>query len=113
MRAQRKLWTDAWQLGLDAQRVIALRVARISAGGPAEEAESRRMVSEKIAAAGAAQLAAVTALTAGKTPETVARAALDPVIRTVRANRLRLSRAERVDSLLSWLQRLLPGASHR
>jgi hypothetical protein len=58
MRASLKLWTDTWQLGLDAQRVIALRLARISAGGAAADAECRRMVSEKIAAAAASQAAA-------------------------------------------------------
>jgi hypothetical protein len=30
MRASLKLWTDTWQLGLEAQRVIAMRLARIS-----------------------------------------------------------------------------------
>ena len=44
MHAPWKLWTDACQLGLDAQRVIAMRLARISAGGARADAERRRMV---------------------------------------------------------------------
>jgi hypothetical protein len=112
MHAQWKLWTAAWQLGLDAQPVIAMRLARISAGTPAAKAECGRMVSEKIAAAGAAQLAATGALGAGKGPETAARATLGPITRTVRANRRRLSWGKPVDSVLSWLQRSLPGASY-
>jgi hypothetical protein len=50
MHASWKLWNDMWDLGLDAQRVIAMRLARISAGGASADAERRRMVSEKIAA---------------------------------------------------------------
>jgi hypothetical protein len=79
MLASLKLWTDAWQLGLDAQRVIAMRLARISGGGPAADAECRRMVSEKIAAAAAAQAAAASALAGGKGIEAAATAALAPV----------------------------------
>ena len=85
MHAPWKLWTDACQLGLDAQRVIAIRLARISAGGARADAERRRMVAEKIAAAAAAQSAAAAALAAGKGIETAAMVALAPVKRAVRA----------------------------
>jgi hypothetical protein len=113
MRASLKLWTDTWQLGLDAQRVIAMRLARISAGGAAADAECRRMVSEKIAAAAASQAEAAAALAAGKGIETAASVALAPVKRAVRANHRRLSRAKRIDTFVSHLRRLLPGASRR
>src|ERR1700681_26527 len=108
-----KLWIDTWQLGFDAQRVIAMRLARISAGGAAADAECRRMVSEKIAAAADSQAAAVAALAAGKGIETAASVALAPVKRAVRANHRRLSRAKRIDTFVSHLRRLLPGASRR
>jgi hypothetical protein len=108
MHASWKLWTDAWQIGFDAQRVIAMRLARISAGGAAADAECRRMVSEKIAAGAAAQAAAAAALAAGKGIETAATVALAPVKRAVRANRRRLSRARRIDTIVSRLRRLLP-----
>ena len=38
----------AWQIGLEAQSVIALRMLRLAAGGARAEAESGRMVTEKI-----------------------------------------------------------------
>jgi hypothetical protein len=41
----------AWQLGLEAQNVIALRLLRLAAGGARAEAEASRMVTEKILAA--------------------------------------------------------------
>jgi len=113
MHAPWKLWTDAWQLGLDAQRVIAMRLVRISAGGARADAECRRMVAEKIAAATAAQRAAAAALAAGKGIETVATVALAPVKRAVRANHRRLSRAERIDHVILRLRRLLRGGSRR
>jgi hypothetical protein len=72
MHGSWKLWSDVWGLGLDAQRVIAMRLARISAGGAAADAECRRMVSEKVAAAAAAQGAATSALVSGKGIETAA-----------------------------------------
>jgi hypothetical protein len=108
MMASWKAWSDAWGLGLDAQRVIALRLARISCGGATAEAECRRMVSEKIAAATAAQAAAAAALARGKGVEAATTAALAPVKRAVRANHRRLSRAKRIDGVISGLRRLLP-----
>jgi hypothetical protein len=58
MYAYWKLWVDVLNIGLDAQRVIALRLAKIAKGGAAAEAECRRMVSEKFLAAAAARPAA-------------------------------------------------------
>ena len=55
MHAYCKLWTDVWSVGLGAQSVIAMRLARISHGGAKADAECRRMASEKFAAAAAAR----------------------------------------------------------
>ena len=79
-----KLTSDMALLGLDAQRVIGLRLLRIAAGGRGAHVERGRMVTEKIAAA---QVAAAT-LMAGGSPERVVRR-----YRThVRQNKTRLSR---------------------
>src|SRR5882724_9532406 len=88
MYAYWKLWVDVLNIGLDAQRVIAMRLAKIAKGGAAAEAECRRMVSEKF-------LAAAAALVGGKGIDTAARLALTPIERAVRDNRRRLGRAER------------------
>ena len=50
MRQWWKLSTDLALAGFEAQRVIALRLAKLAAGGPAADREARRMVTEKIAA---------------------------------------------------------------
>jgi hypothetical protein len=62
------------------------------------------MVSEKIAAAAAAQAAATRALAGGEGIETAATVALAPVKRAVRANHRRLSRAKRIDGAISHLR---------
>jgi hypothetical protein len=111
MHAPLKLWTDAWRVGLDAQQVIAMRLVRISAGGAAADAECRRMVSEKVSAAVAAQAAAAAALVGGKGAEITATAALAPVKRAVRANHRRLSRAKQIDSVVSNMRRLFRSGS--
>jgi len=43
--------TDSVMLGVEAQRVIGLRLAAIAGGGPTAEAETRLMVTEKMKAA--------------------------------------------------------------
>jgi hypothetical protein len=111
MHAPWKLWTDVWQVEFDAQQVIAMRLVRISAGGAAADAECRRMVSEKVSAGVAARAAAAAALVGGKGAEMAARAALAPVKRAVRANHRRLSRAKRIDSVVSNMRRLLRSGS--
>jgi hypothetical protein len=113
MHSSLKLWSDAWKMGLDAQRVIAMRLTRISAGGAKAEVECRRMVSEKIAAGAAAHAAAAKALASGKGVEAAAALALGPLKRAVRANHLRLSRSKRIDDVISRVRRLLLGAPRR
>ena len=51
----------AFQLGIEAQRVIALRMLSFAAGGANAQAEANRMVTEKILAAVEAQTAAAVA----------------------------------------------------
>lgn len=76
---------DAALLGLETQRVMSLRLIKIAAGGPAAQAEARRMVTEKTAAL--AEAAAT--LAAGGSARTVVRR-----YRThVKANERRLSRS--------------------
>jgi len=84
----------AWQIGLEAQSVIALRMLRLAAGGARAEAESSRMVTEKILAAGEAQVAAAAAAAAvrGHKKHVVAGKALNVYRKRVRANKRRLSR---------------------
>jgi hypothetical protein len=84
-----------------------MRLVRISAGGAMANAECRRMVSEKVSATVAAQAAAAAALFGCKGAEMAATAALAPVKRAVRANHRRLSRAKRIDSVVSNMRRLL------
>ena len=79
-----KIWNDMFMLGVEAQQVIWLRAMKIAAGGKAGECEARRMVSEKMTAAGEAGLS----VTAGKSVDSVVKG----YRRKVRANRQRLSR---------------------
>ncbi len=85
-------WCDFAALGLEAQSVIAMRLLKIAAGGPAADAECRRMVQEKFIAVAAAQVAALDALAGGKSVDIASRLALAPIKRSVHANRQRLSR---------------------
>lgn len=79
-----KLSSDLMMAHFEAQRVIALRLAKLAQGGAAAEAESHRMVAEKLTAAAEA----ATSLATGKSPGSVVRR-----YRTImRANERRLSR---------------------
>jgi hypothetical protein len=82
----------AWQVGLEAQSVIALRMLRLAAGGARAETEASRMVTEKILAAGEAQMSAAAAAVRGHKKHVVAGKALSAYRKRVRANRRRLSR---------------------
>jgi len=79
-----KLSAELMMAQFEAQRVIGLRLAKLAQGGAAAEAESHRMVSEKLTAA----VEASTALATGKSPRSVVRR-----YRTImRANERRLNR---------------------
>jgi hypothetical protein len=82
----------AWELGFEAQTVIALRMLRLAAGGARAEAEASRMVTEKILAAGEAQMAATMAAMNGHKKHVVADKALAAYSKRVRANKRRLTR---------------------
>jgi len=60
-----KTWFEAAQFAADSQRVIALRMMRLSSGGPQAATEARRMVAEKVAAFGEAHGALMGALVNG------------------------------------------------
>jgi hypothetical protein len=86
-----KTWLDHTMhtalLGLEAQRVVGLRLMKIGAGGAAAQAEIQRMVAEKAAA----MFEATAILAAGGSPRKVVRR-----YRTrVRANERRLLRRPR------------------
>jgi hypothetical protein len=86
------LGLKAWQIGLEAQSVIALPMMRIAAGGTRAQAEANRMVTEKILAAGEAQAAAAAAAIRGQKNHVVAGKALNVYRKRIRANKRRLSR---------------------
>jgi hypothetical protein len=83
---------DVAQLGFEAQSVIALRLARLAAGGASARTESRRMVNEKAVAMVEAQVAALSASATGRHGWAVAKKILRIYKKRVRANQRRLSR---------------------
>lgn len=93
MRSPSRRWMqlglDAWSLGVEASSVIGLRTLKIAAGGQDGEAESRRMVDEKVRAGlewqGLWMSGALGLTPAGMTGKT-----LSHYRRKVRANRRRL-----------------------
>jgi hypothetical protein len=64
-----KLSSDVVFAHFEAQRVIGLRMAKLARGGAAAEAESRRMVTEKLEAA----IESTIALGTGSSPRSVVR----------------------------------------
>jgi hypothetical protein len=86
-----RLGLDAWTLGAEAATVMTLRSMKIAAGGAAAEAEAQRMVSEKIEAAQALGVMAVTGALGFTAPGVVGKS-IKHYRRKVKANRRRLSR---------------------
>ena len=82
----------AFELGIEAQSVIALRMMRLAAGGASGRAEASRMVAEKVGALAEAQTAAAAAILTGRRQKVVAGKVLNTYRKRVRANRRRLSR---------------------
>jgi hypothetical protein len=76
-------WFHAAALALESNRVIALRLAKLSAGGSPARAEASRMISEKISAAWGA---GVTLMTGGSSAKVIAQ-----YRKRVAANHRRLS----------------------
>jgi len=85
-------WLEAASFAAEAQRVVALRMMRLAAGGGRAASEGQRMLLEKAIANAQAQFAACMTLAAGRTIEAAARAAARPYRKTVRANHRRLTR---------------------
>jgi hypothetical protein len=79
-----RLGFDTVRLGMEAQTVVALRLAKLSLGGAAAQIEAQRMVTEKVEAAAEAAMT----LAAGGTAERVVR----DYRRKGRANAVRRSR---------------------
>jgi hypothetical protein len=86
-----RLGLKAFQIGLEAQSVMALRLLRLAAGGARAEAEASRMVGEKILAAGEAQATTTAAAMRGHKKRGVAGKALNVYRKRIRANTRRLS----------------------
>jgi hypothetical protein len=78
-----RLTFDTAMLGVETQRVIGLRLMKLSGGGPAAQAEALRMISEKPTALAEAAMT----LASGGSPETVVRYRSH-----VRSNKRRLSK---------------------
>ena len=83
---------DAARLGFEAQSVIALRLARLAAGGASAWPEAQRMVSEKAAALVEAHVATIGGAVRGHRSAQVAKKVLRIYKKRVRANKRRLSR---------------------
>ena len=64
-----KLSFDTAMLGLETQRVMGLRLAKMGAGGPAAQAEAFRMITEK----GAALVEATLTMAGGGSAERIIR----------------------------------------
>ena len=82
---------NAFQMGVEAQSVIALRMLRFASGNARSETEATRMVTEKIAAAAEAQAVAAMATISGHPQHVVANKALKVFKKRVRANKRRLT----------------------
>src|SRR5580692_9741492 len=92
-----KMWNDWFALSLqtaklswEAQNVIALRVMRMATQPAHSQTEARRMVTEKVAALGEAQVAATAAAMKGGNNHRVAKKVLGVYGKRVRANKRRL-----------------------
>jgi hypothetical protein len=83
-------WLDAMRFGFEVQRVIALRLIKIAAGGAESNAEVTRMVTEKVKALAEAQTAGAVALAQGNCVKAASKRAMAPIKRRVRANHRRL-----------------------
>ena len=83
---------DTMRLAIEAQSVVALRLARFARAGKLDWAEAQRMVSEKAEALARVQIATAMSMLAGRQPPALARKAIGIYGKRVRHNRRRLSR---------------------
>lgn len=87
------LWDLSWatfQMGLEAQEVIALRMMKWATGGDLQGHEAQRMVTEKAAAMMQTQFDVAQAMLTGSMEHTPGRA-VARYRRKIRANRRRLT----------------------
>ena len=82
---------NTFQLGLEAQTVVGLRLAKIAQGDPAAWGEAHLMVAEKAQSMAELQARVLLSALAGG-PALTPRAAVAHYRKKVRANRRRLSR---------------------
>lgn len=92
-RQAMRLMTESTQMMIEAQRVIAMRVAGMSGGWKVSADEDSRMVTEKQQAVIASGQAMIAAAARGGSPATVALAGLKPVRARTRANNNRLTKS--------------------
>lgn len=83
-------WIEAARFGADVHRVVTVRMMQFASGDVNSATEASRMISEKAAAFGEAQLAMMTALANGNSLQMAAARAYAPYRRRVRANVRRL-----------------------
>ncbi len=83
---------DGARMALDAQNVIALRMARFARAKKFDWAEARRMTAEKVVTLGQVQLAAALSMLTGGKAGAIASKTVRIYGKRVRANRRRLSR---------------------
>ena len=88
-----RLMTESTMMMVEAQRVIAMRVAGMSGGWKVSADEDSRMVTEKQQAVLASGQAMMTAAARGGSPAAVALAALKPIRARTRANNTRLTKS--------------------
>lgn len=86
-----RLTLDSWSLGMEASAVIGLRTMALATGGAKAQAETSRMIQEKIDAGLELQARALTG-GLGLTAATATRRTLAHYRKKVRANRRRLSK---------------------
>jgi hypothetical protein len=86
------LSAQAARMCWDAQAVMFLRCLRIAQGGAKAEAETMRMMTEKVAALAEAQLTATAGALTGSKKQAIAKRALGVYAKRVRRNRRRLSK---------------------
>ncbi|MCC6828605.1 MAG: hypothetical protein IT550_10305 [Novosphingobium sp.] len=82
---------DMWGLGVDSAAVIAMRMAKLSRGGPAAAEEATRMIVEKAESLAHVQSAALTGAM-GHSADAFASNLTRHLSTKVRANKRRLSR---------------------
>jgi hypothetical protein len=86
---------DAARLAIDAQTVVAQRLARFASSAEFDWLEAQRMVSEKAQALAEVQVATAFSLMSGKRGPAIAKKAIGVYGKRVRQNRRRLSRRRR------------------